>query len=141
MVAAWLAAGTPDFNKNADAWQVLWITLILMAILTAAALLIAWIGRWMKKPVADLSSTDELTRFRLLYESGELGREEYERIKAKLVPRMRKELDLPPAPPKDNPPAELAPEAVKDARFTNRQDRPPAGPQDAPPAPPGEPFR
>ncbi len=84
-----------------------WTALLMLGALTLAGLLIVRIGKWMKKPDTDLAAADELTRFRQLYERGELGRDEYEKIKAKLVPRMRKELDLP-AKPKEAPPPESA---------------------------------
>jgi len=116
MVTVCLAAKAPIPNDDSS-WSYFLTTVVLMATLTAAALLIVWLGRWMRRPPGDVSSGDELTRFRSLYERGELNREEYERIKAKLVPRLRKELDLP-AAPKETPPAP----------GNDKPDAPPAAP-------------
>src|SRR5258708_23936498 len=101
MRAAWLAAGFSYKNDNTDAY--LWTTLILIATLVLAAAVIIWAGRWVRGSNEDYSSGDELTRFRSLYESGELGREEYERIRDQLGQRLRKELDLPEAQQKRRP--------------------------------------
>jgi hypothetical protein len=102
LVAVRLVAVDLQTKTEKSVWPLLLTILVLMVTLTTAALIIVWIGRLMKRPPPDLSSSDELTRFRSLYESGDLNREEYERLKAKLVPRLRKELDL---PAKDQPPA------------------------------------
>ena len=80
----------------------------------------------------DISSGDELTRFRSLYESGELGREEYERIRAKLGQRLRKELDLPDKKPKAGPAQE--PPAVPEERIQADPRPAEAPPPDSPPA-------
>ncbi len=114
MLAVCLADKAPTPNDESS-WEYFIATVVLMVTLTAAAIIIVWLGRWMKRPPAETPAGDELSHFRSLYERGELKREEYERIKAKLVPRLRKELDLPakdqpaaapvdpPAPPPENP--------------------------------------
>ncbi|MBY0526768.1 MAG: hypothetical protein K2R98_25475 [Gemmataceae bacterium] len=91
MIAVVVAAST---HVSREVPQSLLIgVLVLMVVLTAAAALIIWIGRWLKRPSA--SSADDLTNYRSLYEEGLLGREEYEQIRAKLGQALRKKLDLP----------------------------------------------
>ncbi len=104
MPAAWTSLAVRLTHREIPQW-VLGATLLLMAVLVAAALIIVGVGRWLKRPArpADTSS-DELAHFRLLYEQGEFSREEYDRIRSRLVPRLRKELDVPAPPIAPTPP-------------------------------------
>jgi hypothetical protein len=86
--------------------QLLWATFALIATLLLGALLFAWLDRWRKRPDRDvLTPTDQLTAFRQSYERGELSQQEYERIRAKLAPKMRAQMNLPPTPARPEPPA------------------------------------
>ncbi len=79
--------------------QLLWATLALIATLLLAALVLAWLDRWRKRPDRDtLTPADELSAFRQSYDRGELSQEEYERIRATLAPKVRAQVNLPPKP-------------------------------------------
>jgi hypothetical protein len=97
---------------------------VIVLLMAVAAYVFTRLGRWINKSDPEVSAGDELARFRELYESGELDREEYDRIKAKLGKRLRKELDLPEVP--DKPAAPQAPGV--DERI-----QPTPKPPDAPP--------
>jgi hypothetical protein len=81
------------------------------ALLVGAGILF-FVDRWRKRPDhSKPSGEEELTHYRTLYEQGELSREEYDRLKALLGGRLRKELNLPPLadapidkPAEDKPP-------------------------------------
>jgi hypothetical protein len=93
--------------------QVLWAALPLVGALLVGAGVIYFVDRWRKKTDRSQASTeDELTRYRTLYEQGELSQEEFDRLKALLGGRLRQELNLPqPAkPPETKPPVEKPPE-------------------------------
>jgi hypothetical protein len=79
--------------------RLLWATISLVAILLLGALVLAWFDRLRKRVDQNvLTPGDQLAAFRLSYERGELSQEEYERIRARLSPKLRKQLDLPAAP-------------------------------------------
>src|SRR5262249_24427158 len=76
--------------------RVLWTTLILVDVLLLGALVFAVLGRWRKRSRQDRPDTgDQLTHFRSLYERGQLSREEFEQIRAKLGAKLRKEMKVP----------------------------------------------
>jgi hypothetical protein len=76
--------------------QLLWATFALIATLLLGALVFAWLDRWRKRPTAGvLTPAEELAAFRSSYERGELSQEEYGRIRARLAPKLRQQLDLP----------------------------------------------
>jgi hypothetical protein len=89
----------------------------LVIALLVGALIIAIVDRWRKRHgVARVDSGDQMAHFRALYERGELSKEEFEQIRARLGVRMRRELRLsthpevdqvknPPPPPEAPPPA------------------------------------
>ena len=67
-----------------------------------AALLLSWFDRWRRQQSTDVSSpADQLNAFRLSYERGELSPDEYKRIKARLAPRIKQQLNVPPTPKDD----------------------------------------
>ena len=104
MVASCLSMEIDISPREVPQW-VLGATLLLMAVLVIAALVIIVVGRWAKRPRQPAgTSSDELAHFRLLYERGECSREEYERIRSRLVPRLRKEIDVPAPSPEPPPP-------------------------------------
>jgi hypothetical protein len=99
--------------------QLLWATIALVATLLLGALVLAWFDRLRKRADPSvLTPGDQLAAFRLSYERGELSQEEYERIRARLGPRLRQQLDLPAAPTnRDKPggsPGEPPPAAAPD---------------------------
>jgi hypothetical protein len=79
--------------------RVLWPTFGLVVILLVAALILSWFDRWRKRTDRSVvSPADQLNAFRLSYERGELSPEEYKRIKAKLAPKIKEQLNVPPTP-------------------------------------------
>jgi hypothetical protein len=108
--------------------QLLWATFALIATLLLGAVIFAWLDRWRKRADRDvLTPADELAAFRQSYDRGELSQEEYERIRAKLAPKVRAQVNLPPKPvrgPEPTPPPESgAPPAAGDAPPPNSSDR------------------
>jgi hypothetical protein len=76
--------------------QVLWAALPLIGALVVGAAVIYFVDRWRKKAERTHSpAEDELTSYRVLYERGEISQEEFDRLKALLGGRLRKELNLP----------------------------------------------
>jgi hypothetical protein len=131
VVAAWFVVGDGQSTRELPL-SLLGGTLLLMGALAIAAIIIIYIGRWTKRPKT--TTHDDLTYYRLLYEQGEFSREEYERIRAKLGQRLRKELDLP-EPAGEAPPGPPPPDAQPDPSIrAGKPEFPPA-----PPAPPAEP--
>ena len=91
--------------------RVLWPTFGLVVILLLAAMILSWFDRWRKRTdAAVVSPADQLNAFRLSYERGELSPEEYKRIKAKLAPKIKEQLNVPPTPT-DEPPTSEPPTA------------------------------
>ncbi len=74
--------------------------LYLVLAMLIGAVIIAWVGRWRRSPRSGetASPSDQLARFRSLYDKGQMTREEFERIKARLAAQIRSEADLPPQP-------------------------------------------
>lgn len=92
----------------ADVWLA---AIALAAVLLAGAVIIAWVSRWRRRLEHDtLSTHDQLTTFRLLYERGELSQDEYQRVRQQLLARLKAETAAPPAevasPAGDAPAAE-----------------------------------
>ncbi len=77
--------------------QLLWTSLILVAVLLVAAVVVAWINRWRRQRDAqeDLSPNVQLAQFRALYERGTISQEEFERLRTLLGARMRESLGVP----------------------------------------------
>lgn len=90
--------------------QVFWATAILSGILLAAAVAIALFQRWRKRQTkAPITEFDQLASFRALYERGELSQEEFERIRRRIVGRLKPESAAAPplpSPPQEPPPAD-----------------------------------
>lgn len=129
MVAAWYNAGAAQVTRDVP-HSLLLVTLLLMAALAVAAIIIIWVGRWIKR--APVEKGDDLAYYRLLYEQGEFSREEYEKIRAKLGVRLRKQLDLPtPGAEPSAPPPDSKPQPDTDIRVG--RPLPPAPPPEEPP--------
>jgi hypothetical protein len=91
--------------------QLLWAMVALVATLLLGALIFAWLDRWRRRGDRDtLTPVDQLTAFRQSYDRGELSQQEYERIRAKLAPKVRQQVNLPPKPE----PKPIIPEMTKD---------------------------
>ena len=85
--------------------RVLWPTFALVVILLFAAVLLSWFDRWRKRTDGILTTpADQLNAFRLSYERGELSQDEYKRIKARLAPKIKQQLNVPPPTPNERPP-------------------------------------
>jgi len=83
-VAAGLSGLDPKFI------QILIATGLLAGALLVGAFVVALFDRWRKRRANEtFSAHDQLTSFRLLYERGELSREEFERIRAQLLARLK----------------------------------------------------
>ena len=94
MTVRWPAAGLSLLDP-----RLLWATIALVVALLIGAAVIAWADRWRKN--ADrgaLSPGEQLAAFRLSYERGVLSQEEYERIRARLAPKIRASAPGVPAP-------------------------------------------
>jgi hypothetical protein len=75
--------------------EVIWATAGLAVALLAGALLVYTADRWRKKTATQVNNTSqELTEFRRMYESGQITQEEY----AKLRDRVAQRVKTPPAP-------------------------------------------
>jgi hypothetical protein len=112
MVPPWLAVVVAALEPGRQEWrkQLLWAGPTIAGILVLAALVIAWVKRWSTRRTQDrLSSGDQLTHFRTLYEQGELGAEEFSRIRSLLAQRLKRELDTPDKPPAETQPPEPHP--------------------------------
>jgi uncharacterized membrane protein len=100
-------------NGAARSRYVLWSSAAaVIVLLLVMALVVAWLERWRKRPEQDkMSASDQLARFRELYERGELSPEEFARIRTLLGDRLKEELDLPTAAPESDSPPEPPPPA------------------------------
>jgi hypothetical protein len=79
--------------------QLLWAMVALVATLLLGAVVFAWLDRWRKRGDRDtLTPVDQLTAFRQSYDRGEISQEEYERIRAKLAPKVRQQVNVSPKP-------------------------------------------
>jgi hypothetical protein len=79
--------------------QFLWAALPLVGVLLLGAGIIYFVDRWRKRPGAPpMSDEEQLDHYRVLYAQGHLDQEEFERIKALITVRVRKDLNLPAAP-------------------------------------------
>src|SRR5262249_9866940 len=93
------ALSAPLLAKDFDYAQFLWAALPLVGVLLLGAGIIFYVDRWRKRPGAPpISDEEQLDHYRVLYEQGQLNREEYNRIKALISGRVRKDLNLPVAP-------------------------------------------
>ena len=97
--------------KDAIKSDTLWITVgLLLLVLLAGIVVLAFIDRWRKRSVPfEKGSVEEVSNFRELYESGEITQSEYERIRAKMAGRVKEKVGVkpvtpaPPTPGADSP--------------------------------------
>lgn len=83
--------------------------LLLAGALLAGALVIAWVRRWQRDtrtPATEAS--DQLSRYRALYERGAISEEEYQRLRRSLHEDLTglPPPPAPPSPPNPEPPAQ-----------------------------------
>jgi hypothetical protein len=84
---------------------IFWAMLPLLGILLVGAAAVYLADRYRKRAAADSCRTeDQLTNFRALYDRGALTKEEYDRIRGRLNPRL-KHPELAPDPPTPLPPS------------------------------------
>jgi len=90
-------------------FRIFWATLGLVTALIVFAIIVAITQRWRKRsPTEGLTAGDQLSHFRELRDRGEITAEEFERIRAQLAGDLRKEMNLGPAPVREQataPPA------------------------------------
>jgi hypothetical protein len=139
MVVPWLqfpcwrgglvAAADVVVVRNTSIWEspLFWTSLALVGALLLGALIIALVDRWRKRPAQPVAPAGEqLSYFRSLYAQGDISREEFERIRARLGGRLREQLQVPPKEGGPPAPGKL---------DSGTAEVPPAEPP--PPAPPG----
>lgn len=79
-------------------------TLALVVALLLGAVVVALFRRWQRSSSSlGPSASDQLARFRALYEQGELSEEEYRRLRGVLGSELRRSADLPAVPPVPGP--------------------------------------
>ena len=135
MVAAWQACVAEASPAPPRFWdpRLFAATLVLVGVILLGALVIYWLDRWRKRNQApSVTANDQLAGFRELYEQGDISQREFERIKARLAPLVREELNVPhtagggnsaPADPGANPPA------VNNLPTENAHEDGPLGPE------------
>jgi len=65
----------------------------LLAVMLVGIVAFALVDRWRKRQANDTFTThDEMASFRVLYERGELSRDEFDRIRGRLTTRLKGEL-------------------------------------------------
>lgn len=93
-----LAASVFSFTLLLDAprMQLLVTALCLAGALLVGAVILALVNRWWRnrRLTDDLSPSAQLAQFRSLYEAGEISQEEFERLRALLGARLRKDLGV-----------------------------------------------
>ncbi len=120
-----VVAAAADSLTDPKFIRILIATGLLAGALLAGAVIVAFVDRWRKRGANETFNThDQLASFRSLYERGELNKEEFERIKAQLLTRLKTT---------DNAAAKVDEVSEADASPT-----PPAAGGDEPP-PPAEP--
>jgi hypothetical protein len=109
-----ILAAKPQFGSWDD--PLLLTSLTLVATLVVGGVVFALVTRLKKKKTKEQPvAGDQLSHFRSLYDQGQLSREEFDRIRAKLGAKLRKEMQVPakedatPAPRPPEPPANGTP--------------------------------
>jgi hypothetical protein len=98
--------------------QLLWAALPLVGVLLLGAGIIYFVDRWRRRPGAPpISDEEQLDHYRVLYEQGQLNQEEFDRVKALITVRVRKDLNLPAAP--------AAPSVARSSEASKLPDEPP----------------
>jgi len=81
-------------------------------LLLGAVIIAAYRRWWHEDETKGASASDELARYRTLYEQGTISEEEFKRLRGILGGEIRRSVDLPPRP---EPPAPAANQAVQPA--------------------------
>jgi hypothetical protein len=126
MAVSWLTTGLSGWTMllaqaplrgappaNPDPRPLLWQYLLLLVVALAGVVLLYAVARWRKRAAQDrLSSSDQLSEFRTLYEQGQITQEEFDRLRGLLGQRMRREVErrAEPQPPAAAKPAPSGPE-------------------------------
>jgi hypothetical protein len=112
-------------------WNFRLTMLALVVTLLAAALIVAAFRRWRSRDGRPMGPTadEQLAQFRTLYEQGEMSEEEFRKVRAVLGGQIRKQLNLPQPPARQDGPVE------------DIQAGQPAAPPASPPEPPSEGIR
>lgn len=107
----WALALLAQAERDKDPFrqpEIIWGTIGLAIALFAGAFLVWMVDRWRKRAVARTTdSTSELTRYREMYEQGEITEAEYVKLRNKVADRVKPAAPLPPdpgAPPNPVPP-------------------------------------
>jgi hypothetical protein len=128
MVTAWQACVAEASPAPPRFWdpRLFAATLVLVGVILLGALVIYCLDRWRKRAQApSLTANDQLANFRELYEQGDISHREFERIKGRLAPLLREQLNVPesksagetsPANPVINPPAPDNPKVEGDVK-------------------------
>jgi hypothetical protein len=105
-----MAAAWPGLDWE-NSQKVVWTAAALTGAMLIGALVIFLTDRWRRRPTQErLSANDQMAHFRHLYEKGELSPEEYTRIRGLLTERLKKEMEIAPAPqPESKPPEQPKP--------------------------------
>jgi uncharacterized membrane protein len=102
--------------------RILTVTILLTGSLLLGALVLALVDRWRKRQDEAVQPHEQLTSFRVLYERGELSEQEYQRVKAKLTPKLK------PAPVAPTMASSPTSPAVPEAKPENLPETPPMSP-------------
>jgi hypothetical protein len=87
--------------------------------LLLGAAIIALYRRWWREEDKTPSASDELARYRTLYEQGTISEEEFNRLRGILGTEIRRSIDLPPRP------EQPAPAAIQTAQSEPANEPPP----------------
>jgi len=98
MVAAWQLCVAEPVPVPPRFWdpELLIPGLVLVGAILIGALIVHCVNQWRTRPAPPtLTANEQLAGFRELYEQGQLSQGEFERIKARLAPLVRAELNIP----------------------------------------------
>lgn len=103
--------------------------LLLVAALLVGAIIIALASRFRRAPRSGtMSASDQLAKFRSLYDKGQMTREEFDRIRARLGEQIRTEAELPaPAAPGPQATSTETPPPLPPANGRPADEAPPDG--------------
>jgi len=128
MGVSWAAIEQLILGANPSLWESreFWLTIALMTgVLLLGAVALVLVDRWRKSYAQSRPlSGDQLSHFQVLYEQGELSREEFDRVRTLLGKRLRQDLEAPPS----SPAAEAIRRPVDLTRWNN------AGAKESPPS-------
>jgi hypothetical protein len=107
-----LAWAGPVLALTKEERLILWVG-VLAGVLVLGGVFIARVDRWRKRQMEHLDETPtQMTSFREMYESGEISREEYDRVLRRMAERVGakpRPVQAPAVPPEPEPPATQEP--------------------------------